>query len=674
MKNRENANSSTKRFLVYLTSILIVILLFSVFPPEVNKQREVGSLTGGGGGDEGSGKGSGKGAGGGSGSGSENTGGDSALTGAGSGGDAGSIAGDDKKELPSEVQSSAEELNDHYADSSGSRTSADKKNRAEKTLSEKDDEPVAERTVGASDNDSDQKKIPSSPKKNKWKPFLVKVAKKKDIPQVKKTVRKHASEKGSQSFANPGRNKEYAARAERGSGKLARELGATEESENAVDRGLAWLASVQNSDGHWNTDGGVNKYPGYIISANYSADIAALNRKIAIEREKIITMKNEFEKARHLLKQQLEKVEKTENAKLAAKKKDILEYTTEEADENKIVYDTAIRKAKATYNNNLGKLKKELDAKLQVLSKNIKELNAKLNKTKGDFRKAARNSRRQRGILNGVAQFPSDNYDTGATGLALLAFMGAGHTHKNIKSPYRENLQKAVNWLLSRESNRGSFSRNTFYEQGIAAMALCEAYGITNDPKLKKAAQKSADYIVSQMGQDGGFGYDGAGNDTHVTSFQVMALKSAVLAGLHVPKEALTRLLKYYKKALNKNGTTGYGKADRGSPESARTAVGLFVRMFLKVKTTDPDALKIADVLDDVGPQTSALYQIYDGTYGMFQMGGHYWKNWNDRFRDPVIEIQNRDGHWTGRGGDVIATTFYIMSLEVYYRYLPVNR
>ena len=76
----------------------------------------------------------------------------------------------------------------------------------------------------------------------------------------------------------------------------------------------------------------------------------------------------------------------------------------------------------------------------------------------------------------------------------------------------------------------GKPARSNFYEQGIAAITLCEAYGITRDRRLRRPAQKAIDFIVRHMGKNGGYGYSGAGNDAHVTSFQVMAVKSAKLS------------------------------------------------------------------------------------------------------------------------------------------------
>ena len=272
--------------------------------------------------------------------------------------------------------------------------------------------------------------------------------------------------------------------------------------------------------------------------------------------------------------------------------------------------------------------------------------------------------------------------DAGYTGLAVLAFLGAGHTHKG-KGPYSENVRKALEWLLRLQKRDGScMSSGNYYEQGIAATALCEAYGMTKDPSLRRPAQGAVHFILQTKGKQVGFGYRGQGDDVHVTSFQVMAIKSAKLAGLRVGSGVFEKLRDYYDRALGPDYTTGYTSGSGGgSPRSARTALGLFCRLFLDCGRKDLKVQKIADLLDGVGPQVRNVFQTYYGTYGMFQMGGDYWTVWNEKFRDATIALQIREGIDHGawpRGshckGMVDTTALRIMSLEVYYRYLPVNK
>lgn len=274
-------------------------------------------------------------------------------------------------------------------------------------------------------------------------------------------------------------------------------------------------------------------------------------------------------------------------------------------------------------------------------------------------------------------------HQVGCTSLAVLCFMGAGYTHQSKK--YSETVKNGLAWLTGTQDAEGRFRITTFYEQGLATTALCEAYGMTKDRQFSKKAQMAVDFVISQMGKDGGYGYGGPGDDVHVTSFQVMAIKSAILAGLDVtPKEEILRKLReYYERALGPDGTTGYtSRAGGGSPQTTRTAVGLFSRLFLECSPKNQDVIKIAEVLHKAGPNVNDMFYNYNATYGMFQMQGKYWTDWNGKFRDKVVAMQikngSNEGSWNVPGhmaqGDVLATTMYLMSLEVYYRFLPVNK
>ena len=83
------------------------------------------------------------------------------------------------------------------------------------------------------------------------------------------------------------------------------------------------------------------------------------------------------------------------------------------------------------------------------------------------------------------------------------------------------------------------------------------------------------------------------------------------------------------------------------------------------------------------------FYYIYYGSLAMFQMGGDYWKGWNELVRDPLLSKQVREpgdnlGSWEPVGGSprgyadgagrVYSTAMAALSLEVYYRYLPMYK
>ena len=105
--------------------------------------------------------------------------------------------------------------------------------------------------------------------------------------------------------------------------------------------------------------------------------------------------------------------------------------------------------------------------------------------------------------------------DTAATGLALLAFQGAGYNHREFK--YADTVYGGIHHLLKNQKPDGdlfiplddeSNKSVRLYSHGIAAIALCEAYGMTQDPDLKEPAQRAIDFIVAaQDPKSGGWRY-----------------------------------------------------------------------------------------------------------------------------------------------------------------------
>ncbi|MCR4412953.1 MAG: terpene cyclase/mutase family protein, partial [Thermoguttaceae bacterium] len=94
------------------------------------------------------------------------------------------------------------------------------------------------------------------------------------------------------------------------------------------------------------------------------------------------------------------------------------------------------------------------------------------------------------------------NSDTAATGLALLAFLGAGYTHMDGK--HQATVRRGIEWLLRNQqpdgrlftpgSDRTRFAQ--FYAHAMATIALCEAYGMTGDRLLREPTQRAIGFIL----------------------------------------------------------------------------------------------------------------------------------------------------------------------------------
>jgi len=281
--------------------------------------------------------------------------------------------------------------------------------------------------------------------------------------------------------------------------------------------------------------------------------------------------------------------------------------------------------------------------------------------------------------------------DTAATALALLPFLGAGHTHRG--GDYRQTLDRGLRWLIEAQQDdgelyRGNHGNARMYSHAIATIALCEAYGMTRDPALREPAQRAVRFVVeAQNPQSGGWRYQPRqDSDLSVHGWQVMALKSALVSGLEVPSESLAKAARYLDSVEGQGDQRGrFGYQNRSATPSM-TAEGLLCREYLGARRDDAamknGARYLLDHLPKEGQETS--YYWYYGTQVMFHMQGAEWEKWNGSLRDLLVRTQIKDGSMAGTwdprdnrentGGRIYSTALRLLMLEVYYRHLPLYK
>jgi hypothetical protein len=295
--------------------------------------------------------------------------------------------------------------------------------------------------------------------------------------------------------------------------------------------------------------------------------------------------------------------------------------------------------------------------------------------------------------------------DGGVSALAMLAFLGAGYTHK-MPSAFQDNVRRITEWMLKSQRPDGGFGDANhgyeIYASTIGTLAMAEAYGMTNDQRLRDSAQKGVDYVLSKQNRYAGWQHGGT-LSTSVVGWAVMCLKSAKVAGLKVDGAGFQGATKWLDDmtdpATGKTGYNGRGHSPWGNGMSM-TAVDMVCRQFMGVPNNDPLLGKQADVLLTTLPKWEAVntprassqdpYYWYYGTLAMFQMGGKHWENWNTALKPALVNNQHKgpvplssgpedkDGSWDctmgwgPTGGRVYHTAINALSLEVYYRYLPL--
>ena len=300
----------------------------------------------------------------------------------------------------------------------------------------------------------------------------------------------------------------------------------------------------------------------------------------------------------------------------------------------------------------------------------------------------------ERKVLGEDRRSAGQNADTGVTGLALLAFLGAGHTH--LHGDYKHEVAAALEYLRQRQRSDGALHGDAqlfarMYCHSMSTFAVCEALALTKDQRLEPMARAAVRYTLSmQHPRDGGWRYRrGDTGDTSQLGWQLMTLKSADLAGIDVPASTWS-LVERYLRRVRRGHTGGLASYRPEAPASrTMTAEALFCRQLLR--SSGYGGLRPSEIqealhwISQEQPSHSVrnLYYWYYATLALHQAKGDsefaasVWDDWNLALTTELLTTQQDDGSWSadttwgGYGGRVYTTALSAMCLEVYYRYVP---
>ena len=294
--------------------------------------------------------------------------------------------------------------------------------------------------------------------------------------------------------------------------------------------------------------------------------------------------------------------------------------------------------------------------------------------------------------------------DAAATALALLPFLGAGQTHQT-NGPFKKEITKGLNWLIKQQAPDGNLAhrggrsaddveRKPMYTHALGTLVLCEAYGMTRDPKVGGPASRAVRFIeLAQNQSTGAWRYHAQDpdGDTSVVGWQVMALKSAQMAGLGVNSVTLESPRKWLRSvAVGRNqGLFCYRPYERESP--SMTAVGQLCLQYMGSAPDDAALLEGKQYLMANLPDGNLQRDIYYWYYATLVLHNYLdqdWDKWNRVMRRTLVNTQVREGcgtgswdpdhptldRWGSAGGRLYMTSLSVLTLEVYYRYMPLFR
>jgi hypothetical protein len=253
---------------------------------------------------------------------------------------------------------------------------------------------------------------------------------------------------------------------------------------------------------------------------------------------------------------------------------------------------------------------------------------------------------------------------------------------------------------LDDSSNRSVW----LYSHSLATIALCEAYGMTQDPELREPAQKALDFIIAaQHPERGGWRYSpGVGADTSVSGWMVVAMKTGELSGLEVPSEAWAKVGRWLDDAQKSSVEPHLYRYNPHAPDTdeqrhgrntskTMTSVGLLMRLYTGWQRDNASMIRGADYLLENPPALGTVrepqrdtYYWYYATLAMSHMGGERWQAWHDKLHPLIVNSQIRQGTYSGswdpkgpipdrwghHAGRLYVTTLNLLSLEVQYRKL----
>ena len=205
--------------------------------------------------------------------------------------------------------------------------------------------------------------------------------------------------------------------------------------------------------------------------------------------------------------------------------------------------------------------------------------------------------------------------------------------------------------------------------------------------RLHAALLNAVRFTIRMQSSGGGWRYakDQLG-DVSMFGWQLMSLKSAEIAGVRVPQPVRDRMFKFINSVRqgNRGGLFGYRVGEEVTP--VMTAEALFCQQMLGFERDTARNIESVRYLMDHLPRLSELnlYYWYYGTLAMYQYGGRPWERWNAAVRDTLISEQVTDGPmagswdsngpWGRYGGRLYSTALATLTLEVYYRLLPLYR
>jgi hypothetical protein len=312
---------------------------------------------------------------------------------------------------------------------------------------------------------------------------------------------------------------------------------------------------------------------------------------------------------------------------------------------------------------------------------------------------------------NQTAQGNWESNDVGLVGVGALAFLSAGHLPGRGK--YGDTVERALEYVLNNVKPSGLLNvadgQRDMYNHGLAAFALGQAYGMTDDPELGRVLDKALKLIAQTQCEDGGWDYRARrqqrGHDLSLVVMQAKALRSAVDSGFEVRGDVIRLAIRSVREHYKSDaGARGFDEQAQMGPgqftyDGNRTTLAMAACGVVCLQEFGQyDDWRIAKNIDVIAREIERLrtprgngeipfdaYTLYYVAQALYQVGGEAWRTNYPILRDQLVQTQLRrpenpseDGSWRdtrwvhGKPGQLYGTSVACFVLSIPNRYLPI--
>ena len=243
--------------------------------------------------------------------------------------------------------------------------------------------------------------------------------------------------------------------------------------------------------------------------------------------------------------------------------------------------------------------------------------------------------------------------------LAGLAFMMSGSPPG--QGPFGKSIDRCIRFITSSTGENGYIAvpgggQDNMYGHGFGMLFLSEAYGMSAERQIDKVVgeklRRAVKLTCACQNDAGGWRYQPVKSDADlsVTIAQIMGLRAARDAGIHVPDEVRTKCIDYVKKSQNADGGFRYQHSG-GVSTFPLTAAGLVSLYSAGIYDGEPIEKGLAWLMKQLpGRNSNTMSYFFYGHYYAVQAawhaGGEYWQKWFPAIRDTLLSRQSADGSW----------------------------